>query len=216
MVTARDPADLTARARIRDAAFGLLAAQGEHEMTIRAVASAAGTSSTLVIHHYGSKQGVIDAIDEWVRSLLLAATQDDAAAGSASEANIRRLTQFEQLLDEQPLLRAYLRRMLLEQTAHGLDWFAQMVQDGATDLRRRAENGLARPADDEEAVAAVLTAVALVPLLLPQHLERVLGGGEDSLDRWQAASSDIFGNAIYPASPKGGPKAARNRRPRTR
>jgi AcrR family transcriptional regulator len=215
-VTARNPADLTARARIRDAAFELVAAQGERDMTIRAIASAAGTSSTLVIHHYGSKQGVIDAVDEWVRSLLLAATQDEAAAGSASEANIRRLTAFERLLDEQPLLRAYLRRMLLEQTAHGLDWFAQMVQDGATDLRRRAENGLARPADDEEAVAAVLTAVALVPLLLPQHLDRVLGGGQASLDRWQAASSDIFGDAIYPASPKPRPRVAQTRRTRTR
>jgi hypothetical protein len=106
--------------------------------------------------------------------------------------------------------------MLLEQTAHGLDWFAQMVQDGATDLRRRAENGLARPTDDEEAVAAVLTAVALVPLLLPQHLERVLGSGEAAIDRWQAASSDIFGDAIYPASPKRRSTAARTRRTRTR
>jgi hypothetical protein len=105
--------------------------------------------------------------------------------------------------------------MLLEQTAHGLDWFAQMLQDGATDLRRRAENGLARPTNDEEAVAAVLTAVALVPLLLPLHLERVLGGGEASIDRWQAAASDIFGDAIYPASPEHRPDVARTRRTRT-
>ncbi len=211
-MTVRDPADLTARARIRDAAFELIAAQGERGTTIRAIAKAAGTSSTLIIHHYGSKQGVIEAVDTWVRSLLLIATEDDAAAGSAAEANVRRLAAFERLLDEQPLLRMYLRRMLLEQTQHGLDWFARMVQDCATDLSRRAQTGLARPADDEEAVAAVLTVIALVPLLLPRHLEHALGEGTTSLDRWTAASSDIFSAAIYPASPVRARRPAQTRR----
>jgi AcrR family transcriptional regulator len=47
------PDDLTARARIREAAFALIADQGVHGATLRAIARRAGVSAALVNHHYG-------------------------------------------------------------------------------------------------------------------------------------------------------------------
>ncbi|WP_165788203.1 TetR family transcriptional regulator [Arthrobacter glacialis] len=47
--------DLTARARLRDAAIECFAAQGFEE-SLRAIAARAGVSAGLVRHHFGSKE----------------------------------------------------------------------------------------------------------------------------------------------------------------
>ncbi|OBK45837.1 TetR/AcrR family transcriptional regulator [Mycobacterium sp. 1081908.1] len=58
-------ADLTAAARIRDAAIEQF---GEHGFGVglRAIAEAAGVSAALVIHHFGSKEGLRNACDEYI------------------------------------------------------------------------------------------------------------------------------------------------------
>lgn len=57
--------DLTAAARIRDAAIKLWGEQGLNT-SVRAIAEAAGVSPALVIHHYGSKDGLRQAVDEYL------------------------------------------------------------------------------------------------------------------------------------------------------
>jgi TetR/AcrR family transcriptional regulator, regulator of cefoperazone and chloramphenicol sensitivity len=197
------PDDLTARARIRYAAFELLATQGVRSVTLRAIARSASVSPALVIHHYGSKQGVVEAVEEWVQNLLRSSTADEGVSQDPAEANARRSAAFEQLLNEMPLLRSYIRRMLLEESPEGLDWFAGIVQDGANDLRRRERKGMARPSHDVQAVAAILNVIALGPLLLPQHLQHVLGGeaGQEALARWRDATSELLRSALYPEAP---------------
>ena len=58
-------ADLTAAARIRDAAIEQF---GEHGFGVglRTIAEAAGVSAALVIHHFGSKEGLRKACDAYV------------------------------------------------------------------------------------------------------------------------------------------------------
>ena len=115
---------------------------------------------------------------------------------------------FETLLTQTPLLRSYIRRMLLEESPEGLDWFARIVDDGASDLRRRERKGMAGKSQDVQAVAAILNVIALGPLLLPQHLEHVLGdeAGEAALARWRGATSELLRSALYPeaTAAKGG------------
>ncbi|WP_322859204.1 TetR family transcriptional regulator [Mycobacterium europaeum] len=55
-------ADLTAAARIRDAAIERFGEQG-FGVGLRAIAEAAGVSAALVIHHFGSKEGLRKACD---------------------------------------------------------------------------------------------------------------------------------------------------------
>jgi TetR/AcrR family transcriptional regulator, regulator of cefoperazone and chloramphenicol sensitivity len=176
MDSRRTTDDLTARARIRDSAFRLIATEGARGATLRAIAKEAGVSSPLVLHHFGSKQGVIEAVEEWVQ------TQEFAA-----------------LMSAEPLLRSYIRRMLLESSDEGLDLFSRMVTDGAGDLRRRAASGMARPVEDVATVAAVISLMALGPVLLPDHLVHVLGAG--ALERWNSAVSDLLSAPLYPGRP---------------
>jgi AcrR family transcriptional regulator len=195
----RSPDDLTARAKIRDAAFELIAELGVRGATLRGIARAAGVSPSLVNHHYGSKQGVVDAVAGWVHELLQSVSVADGGSSDPAEANARRSAAFGALLDDVPLLRSYIRRMLLDESPEGLEWFAGIVDRGAADLRRRETIGLARPSDDVQAVAAILDFIALAPVLLPRHLEHALGGGgEATVQRWQAATSELLRSGLYP------------------
>src|SRR5262245_36395368 len=65
---AGDPAfeDLTARARIRDAAIRLFADRGTAGTTVRDIAQAAGVSPGLLRHHFGSKEALREACDHYV------------------------------------------------------------------------------------------------------------------------------------------------------
>jgi AcrR family transcriptional regulator len=62
--------DLTARARIRDAALEQFATHGFDGATIRGIAEAAGVSPGLVQHHFGSKEGLRRACDDAVVELV--------------------------------------------------------------------------------------------------------------------------------------------------
>ena len=55
--------DLTAKARIRNAALDLFAANGAEATSLRAVAAAAGVTVGLVVHHYGTKKALREAVE---------------------------------------------------------------------------------------------------------------------------------------------------------
>lgn len=74
--------DLTARARIRNAALDLYAASGEDKVSMRAVAAEAGVAVGLVQHHFKTKEGCARRLTSssltttrW-RSLMLPPTVD--------------------------------------------------------------------------------------------------------------------------------------------
>ncbi|MCW2511239.1 MAG: TetR family transcriptional regulator [Mycobacterium sp.] len=67
--------DLTATARIRDAAIEQF---GEHgfDVGLRTIAKAAGVSAALVIHHFGSKDGLRTACDDFVAESVRASKSE--------------------------------------------------------------------------------------------------------------------------------------------
>jgi len=198
----RGPDDLTARARIRDVAFALIAERGVQGATLRAIASEAGVSPALVNHHFGSKQGVVDAVAEWVLDLLHSATEYDSASYDPAADHVRRSTNYQELLTGIPHLRPYLRRMLLDDTPGGREWFALMVKSTAAELSKREQAGMARASKDVLVEAAIVNVMALGPILLPGHLEHIFGedpdDGEEILSRWSDAMSELLSSALYP------------------
>ncbi|RZT28114.1 TetR family transcriptional regulator [Kribbella sp. VKM Ac-2569] len=63
--------DLTARARIRDAAIRLFGERGIEGASIRDIAAEAGVSSGLVRHHFGSKEALREACDRYAKERML-------------------------------------------------------------------------------------------------------------------------------------------------
>lgn len=159
-----DPADLTARARIREAAIQQFGELGFDRATIRGIATAAGVSSGLVRHHYGSKQALREACDDHLTKIigrLNDQARDFPAAGPISPTAELRPYQ------------AYLVRSLTDggtsaifdhMTALSTEWLAGV--DAADDDPPRTPPG---------ARAALLTAMSLSVALLGPHLTRGLG-----------------------------------------
>jgi AcrR family transcriptional regulator len=168
MATAPDPEDLTARARIRDAAMRQFAEHGFERATIRDIAEAAGVSSGLVRHHFGSKQALRDACNEWLLRTIRRINEQVAADLKTGE-----------IRDHVAVARArmhpyqrYIARSLSEGAAGVL--FDEMVV--------MTEEWIAGDRDDPDTSevdirhrAAVLTAMALGPVILFPHLSRLMG-----------------------------------------
>src|SRR5215469_6327642 len=81
----RSAEDLTARARIRDAALALFAERGMDGTTIRDIARAAGVSGGLVRHHFGSKEDLRAACDAYALSHLLEIKEQAILGGQLAD-----------------------------------------------------------------------------------------------------------------------------------
>ena len=122
--------DLTARARIRDAAITLFAERGIGPATIRDIALKAGVSSGLLRHHFGSKEGLRDACDEfalermaYLRGTLLSRTgaSDAAFVGAVNPESMRlQLYLVRSMMDGSPAAELMFHKMV----EVGEDWVA--------------------------------------------------------------------------------------------
>jgi TetR/AcrR family transcriptional regulator, regulator of cefoperazone and chloramphenicol sensitivity len=200
------PDDRTARAAIRDEALRLFAEHGPDAVSMRRIAAAAGVSPGLVIHHFGSKDGLRDAVDAHVLALFGAMLgeltagdlYEPGAAGSLAEAVVRHLP------PDSPVP-AYLRRLLLDGGDSGRELFRRLYQGSRDALDALAEAGLAAPGEDPEVRAAILMSNDLAVLLLREHLAGVLG--EDPLSaagmaRWGKEMLAIYAAGLMAPPPE--------------
>jgi AcrR family transcriptional regulator len=158
--------DLTARARIRDAAVRLFTARGAERTTIRDVAREAGVSSGLVQHHFGTKQALRDVCDRHVLGELVRVKEamvDDAMVDNPAF-----------MADAHPEilgLQRYLARALIDGSPAAAAMFEQSV--AATEAWLAAH----RPGllDDVHASAALMVAMESGLLAMHERLSAALG-----------------------------------------
>jgi AcrR family transcriptional regulator len=144
-------ADLTATARIRDAAIEQFGQHG-FGVGLRAIAEAAGVSAALVIHHFGSKEGLRKACDDYiaeeVRSGKTEAMQSsDPASWFAQMAEIESYA---------PLM-AYLVRSLQTGGELAKTLWQKMTDDAGAYLDDGVKTGLLKPSRDPVARARYLS-----------------------------------------------------------
>ncbi len=113
LATAWSPSDLTSKARIRNAALTLFAQQGEDGTSMRAIATAAGVTVGLVTHHYGTKDGLREAVDTLVVELFADTLSPLPKEGSARRILALRDEAVAGMLNANPTIVDYLRRSLL-------------------------------------------------------------------------------------------------------
>ena len=115
----------SARDSILSSAMRIIAEGGERAATFRSVATAAGVSHSLLQHHFGTKRGLVAAVEGMVAerfSAALATTTTDAQAASNEIA-----AGLSGLIAGDAQLRNYLRRALLEATPAGRALFARIT-----------------------------------------------------------------------------------------
>jgi AcrR family transcriptional regulator len=199
------PDDRTARAVIRDEALRLFAEGGPDAVSVRQIATAASVSPGLVIHHFGSKDGLREAVDAHVLALFGAMLEelttgdlyDPGTAGSLAEAVVRYLP------PDSPVP-GYLRRLLLSGGDPGRDLFRRLYQGSRTALDALSEAGLAAQGADPAVRAAILMSNDLAVLLLREPLAEVLGTDPLSaagMARWGREMLAIYAAGLMAAPP---------------
>lgn len=166
--------DATTAARIRDAAVARFGAQGFARTSVREIAAEAGVSAGLVIHHFGSKEGLRRACDDWMVGQLMG---EKARLGDTSvAASIR------EWLDDPGRFRAYLdyvATMLADGGEGGARLFDLLVSETRAMLAEGVASGAMRTSSDPELRALLVTVYGLAPLLMRDHLARALGAPLD-------------------------------------
>lgn len=158
---------MTTRARIRDAALAAFAADGPGKATVRAIAERVGVSPALVLHHFGSKEGLREACDGYVLEMLTGEIER-AAADSTPTTVIA-------LIDRQPefvIVAVYCRRTLTESRPFARKLFAVLLRDTERYFEAMVAAGTARPTGDPAGRALTMMALGLgnqllAPLLRP-------------------------------------------------
>jgi AcrR family transcriptional regulator len=203
--------DLTAKARIRDAAMKLFAAEGVAASSLRAVARAAGVSPGLIVHHFGSKQGLIRAVDETVLTRINLALSEVPIEGAADEVIEGRTEVVAAFLRSQPVLCDYLGRALSERTEASAELFHRLFAFAAKD-ERLIEAGVLRAEADPFWRAMHQVVLVIGPLLLRPLIERELGGdllAEENTMRWARARTDLLRHGLYAKAPAKARRGAR-------
>ena len=152
--------DLTAKARIRDAAVELIGEVGYERATTRAIAERAGVTSGLIRHHYGSKEGLLAFCDERVIHLI---TDQETQARSGQLGSLHLPAPY----------RTYLARALFEGRAAVV--FDHMVTTAETWMAMADDARPDSPDVPLRARATVQTAFALSVGMLVPHVSRGLG-----------------------------------------
>jgi TetR/AcrR family transcriptional regulator, regulator of cefoperazone and chloramphenicol sensitivity len=156
--------DLTARARIRDAALALFAERGIGPATVRDIAGRAGVSSGLLRHHFGSKEGLRDACDEFAVARLGALREQMLRGGGAADQAV-----LGTMHPEAMRLQAYLVRSMMDGSPAAEVMFERMVQAGEDWLQ-----GTAIETADPRAYSAVLVAMQMGMFLMREQIGRAL------------------------------------------
>jgi AcrR family transcriptional regulator len=203
--------DRTARAGIRDAALRLFSERGPDAVTVREIATAADVSPGLVLHHYGSKDGLRAAVDEHAAAAfdaMLAQLGEGEMGEALTGGSTASLAEaFAAGFPEGSPLPAYLRRLLLAGDPVGASLVARWHAMTLALLDRLERDGLARPSRDRDVRAAFLLAGDLAVVLLAPQLREVLG--QDALSpagiaRWAAEAADVYAHGAFRAEPDPG------------
>jgi len=161
----RSVEDLTARARIRDAALALFAERGMDRATIRDIAKAAGVSGGLVRHHFGSKDGLRAACDSYALDQLMQ-IKEQAVDGQLANPSFMSAAHPTVLL-----LYRYLARSLVDGSPAAAAMFDEMVELGEGWLAAHNPGQMADP----RGYSAVLVAMQTGMLMMHGQLSRLLG-----------------------------------------
>lgn len=194
-----DSSGRTAKARILDAAIECFARHGDG-CTVRMVAEAAGVSPGLVIHHFGSMEGLRAACDrrmmEAVREM-----KGKAMAAGPSGLNVAAALRDSGL----GLGGRYLARMLAEDTPAAAQLVDGLISDAQEYMEEGVRSGLLQPTEDPRGRAIVIGLWSMSALVMHHHFERLLGvdftepgiGSDPVIANYLKPAYDLLGNGLF-------------------
>lgn len=189
--------------RIRDAALKRFAAQGVGATSLRDIADTAGVSVGLVQHHFGTKDRLVDAVDNHVLAIL-GASLAGAPATSSPDPVADHGHRVTSLIAEHTDVIDYIVRAMLEDTATGKLIFDTLVTMGEDRWKQHREGHLTAP--DLDGTWAALNPLVLVlgAMALRTHLNRHLPEPfttPSQLSRWESSVNTLIQQGLVRTPP---------------
>lgn len=164
MRSAAGAVDLTTRARIRDAAVARYGREG-FGVGLRVIAEDAGVSAALIVHHFGSKDGLRAECDAHVLAAIRESKERALSSGGTQDLLLQLAS-----MDEYAPLVGYALRSLQAGGDLARDFVEHFVADAEGYIAEAVAAGTMRPSRDEKARARYLTVQGLGALLLDMTL----------------------------------------------
>jgi AcrR family transcriptional regulator len=196
--------DLSTSAQLREITLRLFAEHGIQTTSIRMVATAAGVSPGAVLHHYPSKKALEAAVREDVLRRVFDAVHVVSPTQPPLDAVVNRLKAYSALLQSQPYLADYIRRVYAEGGDESVEFFRMMLEAVRTELSARVAAGNAREFDDPEVGLALYCHLVSAPVLIRPQLEAIIGldlNDPKDIERLNRAQTDLLTRPLF--SPKG-------------
>ena len=181
--------DLTARARIRDAALRLFAERGIAAATVRDIAKAAGVSSGLLRHHFGSKEALRDACDSYAMERMKQFREQLLSEGRVADQAF-----LGSIYPTVRLIQSYLIRSMMDGSPAAAAMFDDAVKQGEEWFAQQDYQF-----EDPRAASAVIAAMKVGAFLLEEHVSRALGVDVRTpagFARMNRGFLDIFGQPL--------------------
>jgi AcrR family transcriptional regulator len=192
--------DLTAAARIRNAALDRFALYGVAATSIRDVAKAAGVSAGLVQHHFKSKALLRKAVNDHVVRIGAEALSDLGETNPGSDLVQLLGDRLTRVMRDHHAALLYVVRSAAEGDEAGMaifDSFVAVADEHANRLRR---DGLLRPGLDMRWMTLHVIIMNLCTALLEPAINRHLDGplrSPKELERWNRATTELFRSGIF-------------------
>jgi AcrR family transcriptional regulator len=194
--------DLTALARIRNAALSGFARDGVAATSIRSVARAAGVSPGLVQHHFPTKEALRDSVSDYVVAVAteaFTAVPESASPDAIQQELGDRLTAF---VRDNPTALRYVARCAADGDPAALEIFDAFIGITRGLWQNLADRGVLRPDVDLGWAALHVVVLNLGTVLLERAVDRHIPAplrDPEQLERWNRASNDLFRRGVYAA-----------------
>lgn len=190
----------TTPARLRDATIALVAEGGMKAATARAIAEQAGVSLGLIRHHFGSRDGLLEACDRYLAQVIRQAKTDVISPGMDPLASLRD--------ERQPGLMGYLGHRLLDDGDSVNHLVDLLVSDAQDYLAQAQDAGMMAPSGFARERVALLTIYALGSVVLKHQVKRLLGvditaqdlTAEPGITAYLVANTEIFAGMFNEAT----------------
>lgn len=182
-----DPRAATGRDRLLLVAMHLFAEKGFDGVTVRDISSAADVSVGLINHHFRSKEGLRQAVDDYFISRTGAAIERAIEASHDLDPELAADFQRKWIVkynDEWPEFVAYLRRAIVEASPWGETLFKRYLESIKRMIDRFDAAGRIAPDVDRFWLPLIYMFVLMGPLVLDPFIKNMFGRSAYDPDMW--------------------------------
>jgi len=185
----------TTKEQLLALAVEMFAENGFAQTSLRAIAKQAGVSAALLIHHFETKDALID---EAIAQTLGRWVADEKAAMLVDESG--RLQKWQEIIAKGATPLNFFRQVLLAGGRYSERLFDAAVHESEELLSQMKEAGSLKNVSNMKATALLMTVSGLGSVLFMSHIERVLEGSissEPVAQKLMEANSEMLQDGIF-------------------